>query len=324
MTDMRVRTTAMQAWLAASGAAGRVGAEAEMPLARFVAVIEELASSAGNPMLGWQIGLEFPLEGLCEVAPAVRSARTLGGALQRLVENFGLIQDAADVRLECAGGLACLSYRILDPDIWPREQDALFTLGIFARILRAAVGPAWAGAELGLESEAAGLRRDGARGVPDRVVTWAETNYLRFPASWLDRPTGMPAQPAPDHGRLAREVARRRRRMTVSVRARLLIFKALHDGTCAQDLVARAMGMSPRTLRRRLAEEGTSFQLLMDECRMRLAAFEFRNRPGCSIAQTALRLGYSEHSTFTRAFQRWNGMPPLHYKRASQQAAARA
>ncbi|MEF8766150.1 hypothetical protein, partial [Stenotrophomonas sp. A3_2] len=126
-------------------------------------------------------------------------------------------------------------------------------------ILRGAVGAGWAGAELGLESEGVGLRREGARGVPDRVVTWTETNYLRFPASWLDRPTGLPAQAAPDHGRLAREVARRRRRMTVSARARLLIFKALHDGACAQDAVARAMGMSPRTLRRRLAEEGTSF-----------------------------------------------------------------
>ena len=57
------------------------------------------------------------------------------------------------------------------------------------------------------------------------------------------------------------------------------------------------------------------FQHIVDECRMRQAAHEFRRRSRVSLAQTALRLGYSEHSTFTRAFARWSGMPPQSYIR---------
>ena len=67
-------------------------------------------------------------------------------------------------------------------------------------------------------------------------------------------------------------------------------------------------------MRRRLAEEGRSFQEVLDECRMRQALFEFRARPDLSIAEIALRLGYAEHSNFTRAFHRWNGVSPQAFR----------
>lgn len=326
MSEATVRNSALLAWLDVAGAPRGAAAQAsalrgmapdgDMELARFVSIVERIADHAGNRLLGWQVGLAFDLAGLGEVGAAVGCARTLGGALQRLTEYFCLIQDAADVRLECTGGCATLSYRILDPDIWPREQDALFTLGIFAKIIRAAVGADWREAEIMVESEGAGLRREGARVLGARLSCGAETNAIRFPAEWLDAPAaGAPAS-APNHARLSREVALRRRRLGVATRVRLHIFQHLPETICGQDDIARAMGMSSRTLRRRLGEEGTSFQALLDECRMRLAAFEFRLRPHTSIAQTALRLGYSEHSTFTRAFQRWNGMPPRAYLRS--------
>ena len=56
--------------------------------------------------------------------------------------------------------------------------------------------------------------------------------------------------------------------------------------------------------------------LTLDECRMQYAALEFRKRKKQSLAEMALKLGYSEHSTFSRAFQRWSGMAPHEYRRA--------
>ena len=67
-------------------------------------------------------------------------------------------------------------------------------------------------------------------------------------------------------------------------------------------------------MRRKLTEQGSSFQQVLDECRMRQAVFEFRVRPDLSIAQIALRLGYAEHSNFTRAFHRWSGVSPQAYR----------
>jgi AraC-like DNA-binding protein len=287
-----------------------------MPLETFVQSIEAIAARLGQPMLGWQVGLATPVSVFGEVGEAAAAARCLGGLLQRIVDYFGIVQDAADISLACCGDSATLSYRIVDPDIWPREQDALFTLGILARTMRGTPGVNWSDAELGLESDGTGLRGTGAR-----LGFNAETNFIRFPAAWLDLPNAMAKPQAPNHGWLTRQVALRRRRLPVATRVRHCIFQSLHNGTCQQDSVAATLGMSSRTLRRRLADEGVSFQILLDSCRMRLAALEFRLRPEASIAETALRLGYSEHSTFTRAFARWNGVPPQAYLRDVNQAA---
>jgi AraC-like DNA-binding protein len=329
MTEATIRRTALLAWEAAlapqpptaapesrpvqaHAVASHAGREADMPLADFVRAIQAMAADSDRPALGWQVGLGTDPAVLCEVGDAALAARGLGGALRRIVDYFSLIQDAADVRLDCGTERATLSYRIVDPDIWPREEDALFTLGIFAGLMRRAPGIAWTEAELLLEADGAALRA-ASRTIGGKVGFGAETNQICFPSSWLDLPNPCARPCGTSHVVLNRQVAQRRRRLPVAMRVRHSIFQSLHDGACQQDDIACVLGMSSRTLRRRLAEEGVSFQSLLDGCRMRLAALEFRVRPQATIAETALRLGYSEHSTFTRAFQRWNGMPPQAY-----------
>ena len=326
-----VRISALNAWVNAFephptvlGAPfqGWPSIEDDVPLATFVDLAEQISARAGNPWLGWSVGLNFDLIGLGEISRAISASRSLRGALQRIVDYFAILQDACEVRLDVTDKDASISYRILDPDIWPRRQDALFTLGIFAKIIRNAVGPAWSEAEVVLEADDIVQKADAGKILGAHCTIDGETNLIRFPASMLDLPLGMRGDTSlPNHARLTREVALRRRRMPATLRVRTMIFQGLTDGEFTQDSVARSLGMSSRTLRRRLSEEGVSFQHLLDECRMRLAAFEFRVREHVSIAQTALRLGYSEHSTFTRAFSRWSGMPPQRYIRAAREVA---
>jgi AraC-like DNA-binding protein len=70
--------------------------------------------------------------------------------------------------------------------------------------------------------------------------------------------------------------------------------------------------MSERTLRRRLAEEGTSLRALVDEVRATLAA-EFLRSGSLTVAEIAHRLGYVEQSSFSQAFKRWHGVSPRAY-----------
>ncbi|RME66501.1 MAG: helix-turn-helix domain-containing protein, partial [Alphaproteobacteria bacterium] len=115
---------------------------------------------------------------------------------------------------------------------------------------------------------------------------------------------------------LSRTLARKRRAVPISDRARRMIYAEMHDGNVCQEHIARELGVSSRTMRRKLAAEGLSYQALLDDCRMRFAAHEFRTREKLSLSEMALKLGYSEHSTFTRAFARWTGMAPQAYRRA--------
>ena len=72
--------------------------------------------------------------------------------------------------------------------------------------------------------------------------------------------------------------------------------------------------MSDRTLRRRLKDEGTTFDALLDELR-RAMTQHYLEYPDMSLEQIALMVGYSEASAFRRAFRRWYGTSPAGYRR---------
>jgi AraC-like DNA-binding protein len=70
--------------------------------------------------------------------------------------------------------------------------------------------------------------------------------------------------------------------------------------------VAGTLHLSPRTLRRRLADEGVSYRSLLDEVRGQLAQ-ELLLNGRLTVEEVAQRLGYAETSSFTHAFRRWTG-----------------
>jgi AraC-like DNA-binding protein len=78
--------------------------------------------------------------------------------------------------------------------------------------------------------------------------------------------------------------------------------------------VARQIGMSARTLQRRLGEHGLDFKGLVDDTRRRFALNYLRDRAN-TPTEIAYLLGYSEVSAFNRAFRRWTGSTPARYPR---------
>jgi len=77
--------------------------------------------------------------------------------------------------------------------------------------------------------------------------------------------------------------------------------------------VASSLHTSPQTLRRRLKEEGLTYQELKDQMRRDTALF-YLERGDLSIQEVAEKLGFSEPSTFHRAFKKWTGMTPGAYR----------
>jgi AraC-like DNA-binding protein len=282
-----------------------------VPLRHFVALTECFAAQCGHRSLGWLLGELHDLRLLYDVGRAILTCSNLGAALRRLVDYFALMQDATELSIGQERQCCIVSYRILDPEIWPRHQDAIFTMAIVAQLIRKAAPAHWQEVELFVEHPDLAASQELARLTGISCDPGADANILRFPLRFLDMPLRPePSVVPPDLRQLNGRVAQKRRQTGVQDLVRSLIYQRLGAGQIDQERIARALGMSGRTLRRRLADEGVSFQQISDDCRMRQAAHEFRERRPISIAQTALRLGYSEHSTFTRAFTRWSGMPP--------------
>lgn len=81
--------------------------------------------------------------------------------------------------------------------------------------------------------------------------------------------------------------------------------------------VAAGLGTTPQTLRRRLREEGTSFQEIKDNLR-RDEALRLLAKPQLSIMEIAQLTGFSEPSTFHRAFKKWTGLTPGAYRQGQE------
>lgn len=100
-------------------------------------------------------------------------------------------------------------------------------------------------------------------------------------------------------------------------RVRIQVSRSLSEGVPTISEVAQHLGMSGRTLQRRLSERGHSFQSLVDESRRELARRLLRDT-AYSLADVAFMTGFSEQSAFTRAFKRWAGQTPRSYRLGSQ------
>jgi AraC-like DNA-binding protein len=116
---------------------------------------------------------------------------------------------------------------------------------------------------------------------------------------------------------LATEVETFSDRHALGPQVRAYVSKALSEGTPALSDVARHLGMSDRTLQRRLAEQGCSYQRLVDDARRQLARRLLRETH-FSLIEVAFMTGYSDQSAFTRAFKRWAGQTPRSFRVASR------
>jgi AraC-like DNA-binding protein len=108
-------------------------------------------------------------------------------------------------------------------------------------------------------------------------------------------------------------LAQRTADQDTSARVRRLLVDALADGPPSADLVAKRLGVSPRSLRRRLADEGTSFHSLVEDTRNALAQ-QYLGDPKLTVSEIAFLVGFSSLSPFQRAFRRWTKLTPREYR----------
>jgi AraC-like DNA-binding protein len=92
-------------------------------------------------------------------------------------------------------------------------------------------------------------------------------------------------------------------------RLRGFLIGALSNEACGLSTAARALGMSTRTLQRRLQQHGIVYAGLVDEVRRHLSSKYLANGK-LSLAEIAFLLGYSQSSAFNRAYRRWTGRTP--------------
>lgn len=98
------------------------------------------------------------------------------------------------------------------------------------------------------------------------------------------------------------------------VKLRDILIRCLHEGRSDAAVVAKEMGLSERTLHRRLKNKGKVFRDILKEIRKSMSV-NYLSDPKLTLPEVALLLGYGEQSCFSRAFKQWYGESPLKYKK---------
>lgn len=268
----------------------------------------------GEPALGLLLGTRMRPSQHGYIGFAAMTASTVGEAI-RIAERYAPLRTAAfGLRLRVEGPQAAL-YLVFDTDLEPLRQSVLLALcmGLF-QMSQAATGHALHGrAELDFPAPA-WLERVGSLLEGHRLAFGQPANRLVFPASDLELPLLM-ADPVATQLALSqceRDLESLGEQARLVGRVRRLLEDS-HDGFPGLDSTAAVLHLSPRTLKRHLALQGTSFSELLEEVRREKALLLLRNR-SLAVAQVADRLGYTDVANFTRAFRRWTGMTPSGYR----------
>jgi AraC-like DNA-binding protein len=115
------------------------------------------------------------------------------------------------------------------------------------------------------------------------------------------------------HDRFAGEYLARFSESRVTHQARQVLCRLLPRGEPKRETVAQALHLSQHTLQRRLQDEGTSFQQLLDDTRRELAE-QYLAQPKLTLLEVAYLLGFADPSNFFRAFRRWFSITPSEYR----------
>ena len=245
---------------------------------------------------------------------ALRTSETLGMALQRLCRYHRVLHDVAEVKLTVQRDHAILSHHLPVPGGPPRPVSEYVVAGWLVTS-RQATGVNWAPLQVRFPHSAPDGTSEHQRVFGCTLKFGHDRNELVFSRDLLAMPLVkadanlqaiLEAQVVSMFQKLPKGEA-----ATDAVRRHLA--RELCNGEPTLEQIAPRLHMSPRTLHRRLDDEGTSFRRILTEVRRELAARHLTERQ-LAISEIAFLLGFSEPSAFHRAFKRWTGHAPLAYR----------
>ena len=273
---------------------------------------------------GLLVGERAGISSLGAVGYMAQSAPDVRTALRILQRLYHIADGGGAIILDHHGGSVSFGYAVLEPGVQHVEQLIAAAVAIGYNILRALCGPQWQPTDVhfSLATPPAGARVRRVFHVVPRFNQ--QRSAITFPARWLARsPPG--ADPLLHRMMRERVDALLAAEADVdgsigAVRRHLRSAASPHRHTV--DSAADQLGLSVRTLKRRLAAAGTTFLDLREEARFDVACQLLRHT-GMQVGEVASSVGYAETSSFTRAFVRWAGTPPTEWRERQARPAAR-
>ncbi len=289
----------------------------ENPARRFdnevvIEMLHKAEKLTGDTTIGLRAGADFRPSTFLDIGLALISSSTLAEALAVNEKYQPLTQQLGKTHLSVKSDQASISWRPFmdDPEYMRPVTEAVFAgYAVFGRWLT------WL-----YDKEIGGMHfrhRSPVHADECEKLFACDVQYeSRLDHMILD--VALVNMPLPNANkelldvlckRLDRQLIELHTPMTTETETYHCVQAMLSDGTPSISRVAKILGYSERTLRRRLSQEETNFRAIVESARKEACEVYIRERKK-SIAEIAQAVGYSEQSAFTRAFRSWYGASP--------------
>jgi AraC-like DNA-binding protein len=289
--------------------------ESEIPVTKYVALWEVLGSEV-SPTIGLEVAMRTESSELGAYGHAIRCAPSMQLVLRSLSRFMVVLTQATQLDFEDNGKRISLAYRVTDASIVQRRQDAEFTICTILNLLR----------EVTRNPQLSPVRVDFEHRAPSDLASHREVfgcpirfeqpdNRLYFSRELLDMPIRTADQRLFQALEPFLEQQRQSRAASTDVLSQVAhhIASSLSSGCASLEQVASDLKIGVRTLQRRLAEQNVGFSQLVEDVRRSLAE-SYVMQSDYSLTEIALLLGYSEASSFCRAFRRWTQLTPQQFR----------
>jgi AraC-like DNA-binding protein len=283
-------------------------------------LLETSARMARLPDLGLRLGSAGKLANFGAVGEFVRTAATVGDGLRAFVECFAF-QDSGGVMmlLPKSPSQMAIAYSIHMANTPARNQIQDMAVALGCNILKELCGSTWAPSHLQFPHARATDARVLSAPIFSNAQFDTEVAAIVFAATWMARP--LPDSDPVRHAKLGQALAFGSLADITSVaeKARRLLLPAIFSGNLSSKRVAWQLGVKERTLRKHLAEEGTSFMELANFARFEVAKQLLRDT-SMAIKDIAMAMNYSDANAFSRAFHAWAKESPTNWRRRLAQS----
>jgi AraC-like DNA-binding protein len=286
-----------------------------LEVATQIKILELAAEELEDEFLGFNLGRSFDLREIGLVYYIMASSEQLADALRRAERYSGIVNEGVRLNFGLATN-AAVALEYLNVDRHSDRHQIEFWLVTLLRICRQVTETRLAPLQLKMRHFRTGTPSEFKLFFGRDVEFAADSDEIVLSGSMVS----LPIVRRDTHlnallRQYAEEALANRQGQRASVRSEVerIIPQLLPHGRAGLSEVAGRLGMSSRTLSRRLREEGVAYTEILDELRLALAK-RYLSDPALPVSEIAWLLGYRELSSFTHAFRKWGRMTPRQFR----------
>ncbi|NIY78158.1 MAG: AraC family transcriptional regulator [Rhodobacteraceae bacterium] len=284
---------------------------AHLSMNEFNSFLESASELSGDQHIGAHIGTEIRAGDLGPMGILLSLSRSIHIGIDRIAKSAAALQSGTEMSFLPNGDEMLMSYQIEDARIWPRRQDAEFSLVGTVQVIRDNFLRRWSPQQVHFEHAPPDDDSFLRQFFRCPILYGQATNRLvmdRAPLMELYR-----VEDAALVSMLERHIEdlieATPHNSTLTDAVRTVVTSSLGLRPISVERVAETLGLSPRNLQRKLSDEGTSLRDLLDDIR-RDRATTLLSDGDIPVGEVAAALGYADGTAFWRAHKRWSKLTP--------------